>query len=119
MPPLSATTGRLRPLPLFGTSRGLLARSAPPRLGYNAAHGALLCAAELLGAEGPAEAGTAAHAMAAVETAARTVFVFDLAAPRRRRWPPPPRRLGSLRARDAAVGASDTYQAGTRELKTS
>jgi len=41
-----------------------------PRLGYNAAHGALLCAAELLGAEGPAEAGTAAHAMAAVETAA-------------------------------------------------
>ena len=30
----------------------------------------MLCAAELLGAEGPAEAGTAAHAMAAVETAA-------------------------------------------------
>ena len=52
-----------------GTSRPS-SRARRPRLGYNAAHGALLCAAELLGAEGPAEAGTAAHAMAAVETAA-------------------------------------------------
>ena len=55
--------------PPSGTSR-VSSRARRPRLGYNAAHGALLCAAELLGAEGPAEAGTAAHAMAAVETAA-------------------------------------------------
>ena len=41
-----------------------------PMRGYNAAHGALLCASELMALEGPAEAGTTAHAMAAVEAAA-------------------------------------------------
>ena len=41
-----------------------------PVRGYNAAHGALLCASELMALEGPAEAGTTAHAMAAVEAAA-------------------------------------------------
>ena len=50
------------------------ARTGPkprrPRLGYNAAHGALLCASELLKPEGPAEAGDVSHAMAAVEAAA-------------------------------------------------
>ena len=62
-------------------SRSRFLRTRRPRLGYNAAHGALLCASELLKAEGPAEAGGTAHAMAAVEAAedglARCSYLVD------------------------------------------
>ena len=99
-PPLSATTGRLRFRRLRGRRESPRALGVPARR-YNAAHGALLCAAELLGAEGPAEAGLAAHAMAAAETAAEGLSWFIGGPGCVVEPPPPPRALE--RARDAAI----------------
>ena len=114
-PPLSATTGRLRFRRLRDVA-SLLARSASPARVQRRAR-RLLCAAELLGLRARRRRARRRTRWRRWRRRRRDCLCVHtwrtpgVAGGRRRR------RMGSLRARDAAVGASDTYQAGTRTSK--